>query len=205
MADRFAGNDLTCIRGGRLVFKNLAFDLERGGALILRGPNGSGKSSLLRLMAGLGQAAAGRITWDDAAIGDDRAAHAERLHYIGHKNATKSALTARENLEFWAELRGSEPSVSEAIEVFGLNRLADLPARLFSSGETRRLALSRLAANKATLWLLDEPTVGLDQTSVTCLSNLVRRHRTKGGMVVLSVHGPFALENSRTLDLGTRS
>ncbi|MDA0654897.1 MAG: heme ABC exporter ATP-binding protein CcmA [Proteobacteria bacterium] len=205
MADRFAGNDLTCIRGGRLVFKNLAFDLERGGALILRGPNGSGKSSLLRLMAGLGRATTGHITWDDGPIADDMAAHAERLHYIGHKNATKSALTARENLEFWAALRGSESSVTEAIENFGLNRLADLPARLFSSGETRRLALARLAANKATLWLLDEPTVGLDQTSVTCLSDLVRRHRAKGGMVVLSVHGPFALENSRTLDLGTRS
>jgi heme exporter protein A len=205
MANRFAGNDLTCIRGGRLVFQNLAFDLERGGALILRGPNGSGKSSLLRLMAGLGRATTGDITWDDGPIADDMAAHSERLHYIGHKNATKSALTARENLEFWAELHGSEPFVSEAIEIFALNRLADLPARLFSSGETRRLALARLAANKAALWLLDEPTVGLDQTSVTCLSDLVRRHRASGGMVVLSVHGPFALENSRTLDLGTRS
>ena len=66
-----------------------------------------------------------------------------------------------------------------------------------------RLTLARLIANKKPLWLLDEPTVGLDQNSINRLADLVSRHRTDGGMVIISIHGLFPLENSQTLDLGT--
>ena len=205
MSHRFAGSNLTCVRGGRLVFKNLAFALEKGEALVLRGPNGTGKSSLLRLMAGLASPAEGTITWNDTSIASDPQTHAERIHYLGHKNALKSALTARENLTFWAGLHSTGATVGDALDALDINRLADLPARLLSSGETRRLSLARLIANKTPLWLMDEPTVGLDQESVERLANLVSHHRTRGGMVVMSIHGNFPLENSRTLDLATRS
>lgn len=208
MTDHFTGTDLTCLRGGRQVFEGLSFGLESGDALILRGPNGSGKSSLLRLMAGLGAPAAGNICWNDEAIGEDRLLHGERTHYLGHENAVKPALTVRENLAVWARLRSDTPAVDDAIDqalaAVDLQRLAGLPARLLSSGETRRLALARLVASDAPLWLLDEPTVGLDQASVERLSELLSAHRQAGGMVAMSIHGPFAAENSRTLDLGTR-
>ncbi|HAA91843.1 MAG TPA: heme ABC transporter ATP-binding protein CcmA [Rhodospirillaceae bacterium] len=204
MTNHFAGNDLTCIRGGRQVFEGLSFTLESGDALILRGPNGSGKSSLLRLMAGLGTPATGAVVWNDTSIGDDRLLHAERLHYVGHKNAVKPALTVRENLDVWAKLQGTGATVDEALTTFDLGHLKELPARLLSSGETRRLALARLVASEAPLWLLDEPTVGLDQASVSSLTDLLSAHRQQGGMVVMSIHGSFAAENSRTLDLGTR-
>lgn len=206
MTERFYGENLTCIRGGRQVFEGLSFALESGDALILRGPNGSGKSSLLRLMAGLGAPAAGEIAWHDIAVGDDRLLHGERIHYLGHRNAVKPALTVRENLTVWAKLRhGDAAAVDDALAAFDLLRLAELPARLLSSGETRRLALARLVATEAPLWLLDEPTVGLDQASVERLAGLLSGHRRQGGMVVLSIHGPFAAEDSRTLDLGTRT
>src|SRR3546814_8184179 len=68
MPNSFSGQDLACIRGERIVFTGLSFDVAAGGALVLRGPNGSGKSSLLRLMAGLLLPAAGSLAWGDAAI-----------------------------------------------------------------------------------------------------------------------------------------
>jgi heme exporter protein A len=112
-------------------------------------------------------------------------------------------LTVRENLRFWAALRGGD-TVEEALDAFGLARLADLPARLLSSGESRRLALARRAAAEAPLWLLDEPTVGLDQPSLERLVEQIRRHRVRGGMLAIAIHGPFVLDNARTLDMGTR-
>ncbi|MBO44866.1 MAG: heme ABC transporter ATP-binding protein CcmA [Rhodospirillaceae bacterium] len=205
MTDRFAGSNLTCVRGGRLIFENLTFALEKGEALVLRGANGTGKSSLLRLMAGLGVPAEGAITWNDTPIADNYPAHAERAHYLGHKNAIKSTLTANENLTFWADLQGTKSDIDKALIEFDLKRLAYVPARLLSSGETRRLALARLIANKKSLWLLDEPTVGLDQHSINRLADLVNRHRSDGGMVIISIHGLFPLENSQTLDLGRGS
>ena len=70
---RFAGQNLCCVRGDRMVFRGLGFALEPGGALLLTGPNGSGKSSLLRLMAGLLPAAAGTLAWDGTPVAKDRA------------------------------------------------------------------------------------------------------------------------------------
>src|SRR3546814_11255616 len=104
MPNSFSGQDLACIRGERIVFTGLSFDVAAGGALVLRGPNGSGKSSLLRLMAGLLLPAAGSLAWGDAAI--DPADHRARLHYVGHQDALKPVLTAAEHLAFWAGLRG---------------------------------------------------------------------------------------------------
>src|SRR5487761_663578 len=92
----FTGEGLACRRGERRVFKDVAFALTPGDALLLGGPNGSGKTSLLRLMAGLATPEQGVIAWDGAAIADDPAAHRARLHYIGHQEAVKLALTAGE-------------------------------------------------------------------------------------------------------------
>ena len=207
MPDRFFGNDLTCIRGERVVFSRLSFSVNGGHILTLRGPNGSGKSSLLRLMAGLGRPAAGELRWQDGAgdgeedIAEDRAAHRGRLIYIGHQDALKPALTVRENLSFWASLANAESRVDGALDQFALQPLATVPARFLSAGERRRLALARLAAIPAPLWLLDEPTVGLDDRALESLLTLLAAHRDSGGMVVLSTHGPLDLGPAETLQM----
>ena len=185
----FAGHDLACLRGERMVFAGLDFRLEAGGALLLRGPNGSGKSSLLRLMAGLIGPAAGRLAWDGAGLDEDREAHARRLHFMGHLDAVKPVLSVEENLAFWAGLRAPDPRVEAALEGFGLESLAGLPARFLSAGQRRRLALARIAATPAPLWLLDEPAAALDDASVERLAEVIAGHRAAGGMVVVSAHG----------------
>jgi len=201
MPDCLTGQDLSCIRGERLVFTGLSFRLEAGGALVLRGPNGSGKSSLLRLIAGLARPTTGVITWNRVDVATDRAAHRARLAYVGHADAVKPALTAAENLAFWSGLRG-EGNVAAALARLGLARHAQVAARFLSSGERRRLALAQLAASHAILWLLDEPTVGLDTAALAALEALIAEHRQSGGMVALSTHAEMALGQSDIVDLG---
>jgi heme exporter protein A len=197
-----AGVAIGAVRGGRRLFAGLDFALPPGGALVLTGPNGSGKSSLLRLLAGFGRPAAGRFTWDGADIGEEPEAHRARLHYVGHQDALKPALTVDETLRFWRGLAGhGETFTPRALYAFGLATLADLPCRYLSSGQRRRLALSRLAAWPAPLWLLDEPTVGLDAAALAQLAEACRTHRAAGGSIVVSTHQDFDLEDALTASL----
>jgi len=199
---RFAGQGLACRRGERLVFARLDFSLEPGDALVLTGRNGSGKTSLLRLAAGLTPPAAGRLAWHDGPVADEPQRHRSRLHYVGHLDAVKPALTAIENLQGWASLRGGDGTrAHRALDAFGLGALADAPARYLSAGQRRRLALCRLLASEAALWLLDEPTVALDRESVAAVHEVLARHRDAGGMAMIATNVDLAIGGVRTLAL----
>jgi len=194
-----SAHDLACWRGERAVFSDLSFELQSAGALLLTGANGAGKSSLLRVLAGLIAAAEGRLYWNGEDALADRVAHARRLRYLSHADALKPSLTARENLGFHARLHGGD--VAQALAALDLADLADLPARILSSGQKRRLALARLALAPAPIWLLDEPTVGLDATSVDRLGTLLAAHRAAGGIVIAATHQPLPLPDARELRL----
>ncbi|HEY7990262.1 MAG TPA: heme ABC exporter ATP-binding protein CcmA [Stellaceae bacterium] len=197
----FTATNLACRRGGRLVFSGLQFSLPAGRALILRGPNGSGKSSLLRLLAGLSRPENGQIAWARENITEDPGAHRARLHFIGHADAIKPALLVEETLAFWARLHGGGLNVAAALAHFRLDRLAELPCRFLSAGERKRLALARLLASPAELWLLDEPTNGLDAAALDDLLGAVVAHCAGGGIAIVASHGPLALDNAETLAL----
>jgi heme exporter protein A len=198
--------ELACRRGARLVFAGLSFRLPAGGALVLTGANGSGKSSLLRLVAGLLAPAAGRLWWGAAPVAADLAGHHAGLHYIGHLDAVKPVMTPREILGFWRALRGldgagSAPAVRDALAAFALDAVADWPCRWLSAGQRRRLALARLLAAPAPLWLLDEPTSALDDDSQARLGQMIAAHRAAGGRVLLATHAAIALEDAAGLAL----
>lgn len=182
---------LAAFRGERLVFRDLDFSVAPGDALVLTGPNGSGKSTLLRLLAGLLRPAAGELLWHGQDALADLSEHARRVAYVGHQDAVKLALTARENLRFSAALRGGNEG--QALAAVGLEALADLPARMLSAGQRRRLALARLALAHAAIWLLDEPTLGLDAPAVERFGTMLGAHRAGGGMVVVATHLPLPL------------
>ena len=199
-AELLAAQDLAVFRGERLVFRDLSLNVPAGGALVLAGPNGSGKSTLLRLLAGLIRPAAGRLLWDGADVLSDIADHGRRVAYLGHQDAIKPGLTVTENLRFAAAVSGR--SIPAALGAVGLGVLADLPARMLSAGQKRRLALSRLVLSTAPLWLLDEPTLGLDSASVERFGGLLARHRNAGGLVVAATHLPLPLPDAAWLRLG---
>jgi heme exporter protein A len=193
--------ELACLRGERIVFAEVSFRVAPGAALLLTGANGAGKSSLLRLLAGLLPPAAGALLWEGGDALADRAEHARRLRFLSPQDALKPALTARESLAFAARLHGGG-GVDAALDALGLLPLAELPVRLLSTGQRRRLALARLAlAPAAPLWLLDEPTLGLDAASVSRLGGLLAAHRERGGAVVAATHLPLPLPDADELRL----
>ncbi len=194
---------LAAFRADRLVFEDVSFDLPEGGALLLLGPNGAGKSTLLRLLAGLGRVASGRVLWRGEDALTDLARHGARLAYLGHQDAVKPAFTVTETLRTaQGGDKGAGAAVEDALEALGLTALADLPVRMLSAGQRRRLALARLALAPAAVWLLDEPTLGLDAASVDRLGALLARHRAAGGAAVIATHLPLPLADTATVRLG---
>lgn len=199
---RFFGNNLTCIRGERVVFADLDFSVSPGDAVTLVGRNGSGKTSLLRVMAGLTRVVGGSLGWDDGAVADDPERHRRRLNFVGHLDGMKPVLTVRENLAGWARLRGSmDDRVSDGLDRFGLGRLADIPGRYLSAGQRRRLSLARLSLTEAPLWLLDEPTIALDREAVAALNGVIAAHRAGGGMVVIATNVALEIEDTSPIDM----
>jgi heme exporter protein A len=191
---------LTAIRGERLVFQDLSFVVPEGGALILSGRNGAGKSTLLRVLAGLIRPDAGRLLWDSANALADRVEHGRRVALLGHHDALKPGLTAVENLIFASTLSGRP--IVPALAAQGLEDMGDLPARMLSAGQKRRLALARVDLTGAPLWLLDEPTVGLDDAAVERLGFVLARHRDAGGMIIAATHMTLPLAGAETFRLG---
>jgi heme exporter protein A len=181
---------LALFRGERLVFRDLSFNVGAGQVLLLRGPNGAGKSSLLRALAGLTPLAAGKLLWDGEDALEDHPAHAKRIAWLGHLDAVKPALCVAENV--------SDPAALAAV---GLASYAALPARLLSAGQKRRLAIARVIATAAPLWLLDEPSTGLDAASVTQFIGICERHRAGGGLIIASTHTELDFSAAKTLNL----
>lgn len=179
------GEALSCRRGDRLLFEDLSLTARPGTLTAITGPNGTGKTSLLRILAGLLKPEAGRVVFAGAA---DAAEPADLVHYLGHHDALKSQLTARENLDFAARWHGAAHGVDEALAQLGLKRQADLPVGYFSAGQRRRAALARCWMTGRPVWLLDEPTASLDAAGRALVIELIGAHVAAGGTAIAATH-----------------
>ena len=193
-----SAENLACERGGRTVFSNQNFSLGSGEFLQLTGPNGSGKSSLLRLLASLSEPSQGKISLEGGA---PELTPGQQAHYIAHSDASKSALTVTENLKFWRDFMGGG-DLMRALQAVNLSTLTDYPVALLSAGQKRRLALARLALVPRAIWLLDEPSVGLDEASHKLLVALMNGHLREGGLIVAATHVALGLNPDKNLHLG---
>jgi len=196
---RLYAENLSLERGGRRLFADLSFEVHGGEALVVQGSNGAGKSSLLRAIAGLLPLSGGCLRHEG---GDAKATLGEQAHYLGHADSLRSALTARENLTFWAEMLGGALSgIKPALARFGLPHVLDLPVRALSAGQKRRVALSLLLIAQKAIWLLDEPATALDVGSQTLLADAMRDHLSRGGLIVVATHTPLAIVATRRIQL----
>ena len=200
---KLSAENLTCHRGGQLIFEGIGFALTEGMMMALTGPNGAGKSTLLRVIAGLIPPSAGTVRLDDGTATE--APYVTRMHYLGHLDAQKNALTVRENLSFWIRFLSGAENPSQTLEVLGevgLGHLANLPARVLSAGQKRRLAVARLLAIKRPVWLLDEPTAALDAASERTFGGWLTSHLKEGGLVVAATHANLPRKPHAMLRLG---
>lgn len=198
------GISLACVRGDRELFKDVNFSLEAGGLMQVRGPNGSGKTSLLRMLCGLSNPAAGEILWGGTSIRSLNDDYFAAMTYIGHLSGTKDDLTVIENLRISSALAGFEINhvqASEALGYMGLGGREVLPVKVLSQGQRRRVALARLLVCKTSLWILDEPLVALDVLAVKLIQGLLEQHLKQGGMVVMTTHQEIDLTATSTTQL----
>jgi heme exporter protein A len=196
---RLIAQNLSGGRGGETLFSGIDFDLGPGDSLIVTGPNGSGKSTLLRTIAGLLPQEGGTLRLE----GDEEwTTVASACHYLGHLNAMKTALTVQENLAFWSAFLGhNRMRMADALERVGLGGLGHLPFGYLSTGQKRRAALARLLLASRPIWLLDEPTAGLDAASEEMFAALAKEHLGAGGILIAATHQPLGVEG-REMRLG---
>lgn len=182
---------LECLRGDNLLFEELNLALQGGQLLQIEGANGSGKTSLLRILAGLSRASAGAVFWQGFDIQERRADYFSAMAYLGHALGIKGELSALENLKIALALSGvayTPETLYDALARTGLEGREDIPARALSAGQKQRVAMARLLACPARLWIMDEPYTALDVDGVALLRALLETHLSNGGLVVLTSH-----------------
>ncbi len=192
-------------RGDRHVLKGVSLTLRPRQLLHISGPNGTGKTTLLRVVCGLLRPEQGLVTWLGNSIAAVRAEYQATLAYASHEPALKADLTALENLRFAVGLkRRVNPSELRAsLERTGVGACADLPARVLSAGQRRRVAMARVLAMSASLWLLDEPFTNLDAAGTDLMTGLLQSHVAQGGAALVVAHHDLSIDvDMRRLDLG---
>ncbi|MBL8538551.1 MAG: heme ABC exporter ATP-binding protein CcmA [Hyphomonadaceae bacterium] len=183
-------------RGQRQLAEGLSFVAPAGAFVELRGGNGAGKTTLLRTIAGFGRPAEGTIVYENIAE------PALSIHYVGHLNALKGSETVAAHVGYWAGLFSSPADMVEVLGRVGLERQRDLPARVLSQGQARRLALSRLLLAPRPIWVLDEPSAGLDAQGRAMIAKLIEAHTNNNGIALAAVHEPLGPSPSITLTVG---
>jgi heme exporter protein A len=201
---RLSVRALAASRGATRLFRDVSFEVGAGEWVALRGANGSGKTTLMRCVAGLAHADAGETLWNDMPCARSREAFHADLLYAGHLPGIKDELTAEENLHAALALRGIQADAAAlhaALDEVGLRARRRLAARRLSAGQRRRIALARLIADPAPLWLLDEPLTALDAEGQALFERLLARHLARGGLALVATHQSIAPAPAREVVL----
>jgi len=182
------------MRNDRLLFEHLDFHLDAGQMLVVEGPNGCGKTSLLRILTGLRLADGGEVLWRGQPIDRLAGDYFEQVSYIGHHDGVKHELSCLENLRL-ARAMGvpSNLELDEVLERVNLYAYGETEAGSLSAGQKRRLALARLLATEARLWILDEPFTSLDKASMALFSGVFEQQLERQGLIVMTSHHDISL------------
>ncbi|KAK3435651.1 ABC transporter I family member 1 [Eucalyptus grandis] len=199
-------DNVSCMRNAQQILRHVNVSLHDGGALVLSGTNGSGKSTFLRMLAGFSRPSAGQILWNghDVTQSGIFQQYKLQLNWLSLKDAVKEKFTVLDNVQWFELLEGKQGKSLPALELMGLGRLAKDKARMLSMGQRKKLQLARLLAIDRPIWLLDEPSVALDDDGVKLLEYIIAEHRKKGGIVIVATHLPIQIEDAMVLRLPPR-
>lgn len=176
--------------GDRRAVDGVSLRVHSGETLALFGPNGAGKTTLLRLLGGLLKPGGG-----SARVGGEKvpggASVRRQVGLVSHRTLLYDALTARENVEFFARLyhvASPREAATRAMERMRIADRADTPVRALSRGMKQRVSVARATVHDPTVILADEPFTGLDASGARALSTLLGELRESGAAVVLVTH-----------------
>jgi ABC-type multidrug transport system ATPase subunit len=175
----------------RPILRDLDFEIRPGQWMALLGPNGAGKTTLMRILGLLTAPTAGRLEQFGRAVSHDDVTARARLGLVGHTSMLYRALSAFENLVFFARLYGvPDPRgrARELLEQIGLAARAHDPVAALSRGMTQRVSIARALVNDPALLLADEPFVGLDAPSCRIVEHMFRDLHRAGTTIVISDH-----------------
>jgi len=173
------------------VLREVQLRLLAGAGAFIVGGNGAGKSTLLRMLAGLEAPSGGRAL----VFGQDTrrlaARYRRRIGLMAHQSFLYPNLTARENLEFYAELYSLADPRASALQWLGrvgLAEVADTRVRAFARGMEQRLSAARTMLAEPGLLLLDEPFASLDHDGAESVAALIRGALERGACVLATAH-----------------
>lgn len=181
--------------GARNVFSGVDLTLNPGEVLVVSGSNGSGKSSLLRVLCGLQRPSTGKVYYS---VGEQIYTPDQATWLIGWVAPDLQLyreLTAIENLQFFAQVRGIKRSTAELeslLEELGLGGRGHDLLSAYSSGMTQRLRYAYALLHQPPVLLLDEPTVTLDERGAAVVEQVVMRQRERG-MSIIATNDPREL------------
>ena len=193
----FEIKNISCIRGNKLLFKNLNFKINNKELLVIKGANCSGKTTLLKILSGLLKPISGSIIINKKNINILKDEYFKYFEYIGHENAIKTALTVKENLNFYLKIKRNltTKNFEKAIKIFNLKNLLDIKIENLSAGEKRRISLSRLILSNSKIWFLDEPTNGLDKINTVIFFKILKQHLQLNGLAIVASHDDVKIKN----------
>lgn len=179
-------DDVTKRFGPYTAIDSVSLSIDAGDRVSVLGPNGSGKTTLLRMLAGVSTPTAGTVRVDGKDLYSRGSQAGRAIGYLSHQSMLYDDLSARENLQFHAQLVGVDRErVEEVLEIVDLRDRAGGFPREFSHGMQKRLSFARALLDDPDVLLLDEPFTGLDQHSTRTLQDTLEDRA-----IVLVTHEP---------------
>ena len=168
----------------------VSFAVASGEVFGLLGPNGAGKTTTIRVLTTLLAPTSGRALVAGYDVREDALQVRASIGYVPQAISVDGALTARENLDFYARVTGVRANerrerIDQAIEEMHLETMLDRLARTLSGGMLRRLEIATALLNRPTVLFLDEPTVGLDPTARRLVWERLEALREQAGTTIL--------------------
>ena len=180
--------------------KDITFEANSGEIIGILGPNGAGKTTLLRMIAGILEPTAGKITFDGMNYKNNEIEIKQRIAYLSGNTKIYDTLSTYELLKMCCDLYGvdkekSEDRIKEITKVLGMesflyNKIANL-----STGQTQKVNLARCLVHDPQYYILDEATTGLDIISSQIILNFIKEERDRGKSILYSTHYMEEAEN----------